>query len=258
MSLKALIFDVDGTLADTERDGHREAFNESFRNAGLDWHWSVEVYGDLLKVTGGKERIRHFIDNYQPEGAPTDPEEQDAFIRKLHQDKTKAYVNRMADPGIAPRPGVSRLIQEARSDGIRLAIATTTTPENVTSLLTHAFDKEAETWFEVIGAGDIVPAKKPAGDIYQYVLDEMDLKADEVMAVEDSYNGLQSALATGIKTIITINGYTQVEDFEGALVVFEHLGEPGFPPAQISGPKITLNHDSVTMQQIHQLFDSGV
>jgi len=253
--MQALIFDVDGTLADTERDGHRVAFNLAFAEAGLDWVWDVPLYGQLLAVTGGKERILHYIRQYRPGGVPAG--DLDAFIRDLHQAKTRHYVRLMADPGIPPRPGVMRLLQEARQAGVRLAIATTTTPANVTSLLTHSFGPEVEDWFEVIGAGDVVPAKKPAPDIYQYVLQHMGLDPGQALAVEDSDNGFRSAAAAGLKTLVTVTDYTRNQDFTGALAVFEHLGDPGNEPAQLAGPPVELNGGGLSLQHLQQLFSRG-
>ncbi|MCW9088172.1 MAG: HAD hydrolase-like protein, partial [Gammaproteobacteria bacterium] len=163
-TLKALLFDVDGTLADTERDGHRVAFNRAFSEAGLDWEWSEELYGKLLAVTGGKERIRYYLDSFNTGFVP--PAELDSFIAGLHQAKTRHYVEMLSSGAIPLRPGVKRLISEAREAGMRLAVATTTTPENVSALLENAMAPDAMDWFEVIAAGDVVPAKKPAPDIY--------------------------------------------------------------------------------------------
>jgi len=159
-SLKALIFDVDGTLADTERDGHRPAFNLAFLEAGLDWDWTVELYGELLAVTGGKERILYYLRHWRPEFLER-PDLTD-FVAGLHQRKTAHYLDLLRSGAIPLRPGVLRLLEEARAAGIRLAVATTTTPENVTTLLECAGGPDLPGWFEVIAAGDIVPAKKPA------------------------------------------------------------------------------------------------
>ena len=156
--LKALLFDVDGTLADTERDGHRLAFNRAFADAGLDWDWSVELYGQLLTVTGGKERIRYYLDSWRPDFKL--PAKFEEFVAALHKTKTRHYTVMLDNGGIPFRPGVRRLLGEAREAGLRLAIATTTTPENVTALLKSNLGEYGERWFELIAAGDIVPAKK--------------------------------------------------------------------------------------------------
>ncbi len=223
--LAALIFDVDGTLADTERDGHRVAFNKAFADAGLDWEWSVELYGKLLAVTGGKERIRYYLDSYNQ--AFQRPEDLDGFIVGLHAAKTEHYTRMLGEGLIPMRNGVKRLLDEARTAGMRLAIATTTTPANVSALLQYSLAPDAEAWFEVIAAGDIVPAKKPAPDIYQWAMQQMDLPPSACLAVEDSHNGLRSALGADIRSIlVTTNGYTVDDDFSGASLVIDQMGEP--------------------------------
>lgn len=233
MSLEALIFDVDGTLADTERDGHRVAFNRAFSDAGLDWRWDVDLYGQLLAVTGGKERMRHYVDRYRPDYAK--PADFDALVTRLHAAKTRHYTSLLGHGGIPLRPGVRRLIEEARKAGVRLAIATTTTPDNVTALLRHAISPAAESWFEVIGAGDVVAAKKPAPDIYYYVIERLRLSSTQCVAFEDSENGLRAAQAAGLATVITVNDYTRAHDFSGAAIVLDQLGEPDRPFQVLSG-----------------------
>jgi beta-phosphoglucomutase-like phosphatase (HAD superfamily) len=223
-SLKALIWDVDGTLADTERDGHRVAFNAAFAEAGLDWHWSVERYAGLLAVTGGKERIRYFLKQDAPTFEP--PEDMDAFVAGLHARKTARFAAMLEQGHIPLRPGVSRLLHEARESGVRLAIATTTSPANVESLLRANLGESAIGWFKVIGAGDVVPDKKPAPDIYHHVLEGLDLAPEDCLAIEDSGHGLAAAHGAGIGTVVTVNDYTADEDFSGALAVLDHLGEP--------------------------------
>jgi len=236
MTLEALIFDVDGTLADTERDGHRTAFNQAFAEAGLDWHWGVDLYGELLAVTGGKERMHHYVDSYRPDYQK--PADFDALVARLHAAKTRHYTALLGRGGIPLRPGVRRLLEEARRRGIRLAIATTTTPDNVTALLRNAISPDAESWFEVIGAGDVVGAKKPAPDIYYYVLERMGLSPSQSVAFEDSENGLRAALEAGLRTVVTVNDYTRAHDFNGAAIVLDHLGEPGRPFRVLSGAAV--------------------
>ncbi|MEK7990596.1 MAG: HAD family hydrolase [Thiotrichaceae bacterium] len=231
--LKALIFDVDGTLAETERDAHRVAFNATFKQFGLDWYWSEDLYGELLKVTGGKERIRFYIDDF---GA-TVPEvdDLDGFIAELHKDKTARYYDIMVNEDVPLRPGIARLFKEAREAGLILAISTTTSPKNIDALLTYNLDPDAMSWFKVVAAGDMVKQKKPAPDVYQLALDGLQLPANECIVFEDSINGLKSAKGVNLPTVITVSGYTNHEDFTGAELVLSHLGEPDAPMEVISG-----------------------
>jgi len=231
--LKALIFDVDGTMAETERDAHRVAFNDTFAKSNLNWHWSVELYGELLAVTGGKERMKFYLKRDRPDYSP--PSDLNGFIAELHKNKTARYNELLAQYPIPLRPGVRRLLEEARREGLRLAIATTTTPLNVKTLLEHSLSSDAMEWFDVIAAGDMVSAKKPAPDVYDYALKELGLTAEECIAFEDSRNGIRSAKAANLRTLITINDYTKDENFTGAKLVLNHLGEPDNPFTVLAG-----------------------
>lgn len=236
MNIKAIIFDVDGTLADTE-EAHRVSFNKAFTESNLDWNWDVALYGKLLKVTGGKERIKSFVENYHREFKK--PADYEGFVKNLHLVKTRHYTAMLNEGHIPLRPNIKRLIAEARQSGLKLAIATTTSPENVTALLQHGLGANGESLFEVIGCGDIVPQKKPAPDIYDWVLHRLGLNAADCIALEDSENGLHASLAAGVKTIITTNGYTREQNFTGAAAVFDDLSnlEHFYRCAGIAPPK---------------------
>lgn len=251
VDLQALIFDVDGTLADTERDGHRVAFNRAFAEAGLDWDWSVELYGRLLAVTGGKERIRHYLDTYNADFQR--PAKLDEFIAGLHKAKTRHYTELLASGAIPLRPGVKRLLQDASEAGLRLAIATTTTPENVDALLQHTLGVDWQHVFELIAAGDIVPAKKPAPDIYHYTLEHMQLTAPDCLAFEDSENGILATRGAALATLVTVNSYTHDHPFNDAAIVLDSLGEPEAPFTVLQGEADTFEYVNVDfLKYLHQ------
>lgn len=204
--LRALIFDVDGTLAETE-ESHRAAFNAAFAAHGRDWRWEPDLYRELLRVTGGKERLRHFSDR---SGAAL----ADSEIALLHGAKNAEYARLVASGACPLRPGVAGLIAAARARGLKLAIATTTSRENVEALLAATMGGAAA--FDAIVAGDEVARKKPAPDVYLKARELLDVPADECLAFEDSRNGLLAALAAGIATVVTPSLYTQGEEFSGA------------------------------------------
>jgi HAD superfamily hydrolase (TIGR01509 family) len=220
MRLKALIFDVDGTLADTE-EAHRCAFNEAFLQNGLDWNWSKPKYAHLLSTTGGKERLAAFIESLGL--APEPKAALMARIPAIHQDKTRHYTRMIQDGAVPLRPGVLRLLDEAAHHGVRVCIATTTTFANVEALLVTNLGPNALDRFAVIGAGDQVARKKPAADIYEWVLRQLGLQADECVAIEDSENGLRAAKAAGLYTIVTPSYWTAPEDFLAADLVLPSL-----------------------------------
>ncbi len=220
MKLKCIIFDVDGTMADTERHGHRVAFNLAFKDFSLNWHWDESLYGQLLAVTGGKERIKYYQNDFLKKNILSDEK-----IKLVHQCKTKHYIALLQTGKIPLRQGVEKLIKEASKKGIRLAIATTTTPINVTTLLQSTLGENAENYFDVIAAGDVVANKKPGADIYNYTLSYLGIAAKNCIAIEDSSAGLIAADEAGIKTIITSNSYTKNQDFSKAQLVMPNFNK---------------------------------
>lgn len=232
-TLKALLFDVDGTLADTERDGHRVAFNRAFAEAGLDWDWPEALYGRLLAISGGKERMDHYLRHHVCEGEP--PTALKALIPDLHARKNRFYWDMLDRGEIGLRPGVERLLREARAAGLRLAIATTTTGDNVRSLLRNTLGEAAEGWFELIATADEVSDKKPSPAVYEYALERLGLAPDACLAFEDSENGIAATRGAGIPVIMTLNGYTVDGDYAGAELVLDGLGEPDAPFRVLGG-----------------------
>ena len=228
--MPGLIFDCDGVLADTERDGHRVAFNETFAEVGLPVHWSVEEYGERVLIGGGKERMASLLtpEFVAANGLPADSEGQRAVIADWHRRKTAKYMAMVADGRLAARPGVARVTAEAIEAGWILAVASTSREESVRAVLQHAVGPEMAGHFEVF-AGDIVPAKKPDPAIYELTLARLGLRAGDVIVIEDSRNGLVAADRAGLRCLVTLSSYTAEEDMSEATLVVSSLGDPGEP-----------------------------
>ncbi|MCJ2087822.1 HAD-IA family hydrolase [Methylobacterium sp. E-005] len=227
--LRALIFDVDGTLAETE-DLHRQAFNRAFADLGLPWHWDPALYADLLTVMGGKERLAHYIDTQHPADAGA----LHARAPEIHARKTAAYGALVAENRLPLRPGIARLIAEARAGGLRLAVATTTSRPNVDHLLAINFPP-GDAPFDVIAAGDEANRKKPAPDVFLLALAGLGIAASEAVAFEDSAAGINSARAAGLPVLATRSAYTNSHRLDGAFSAVSDLGEPGRPHRHIAG-----------------------
>ena len=253
--LGALIFDVDGTLADTE-ETHRQAFNYAFLEFGLDWEWGKPLYRELLKTSGGKERIARYIETLPAVAAESNRLRQ--LVPAIHRAKTRLYAELIADGRCRLRPGIERLFDDARSAGVRLAIASTTTAENVHALLTRHLGADALQRFACIACGDHVERKKPAPDIYALALATLGEPACHCVAFEDSANGLRAAKAAGLCTVVTPSQWSLGEDFGAADLVLSHLGDPAhpLPPAQAAtagGPWLGL----VELRSLHVAATSG-
>lgn len=225
--MPALIFDCDGVLADTEQDGHLRAFNETFEYFGLPVRWSVEDYAEKVRIGGGKERLRSLL---TPEfvaeaGLPADPEGQNEAVAAWHRKKTEVYT-RLVDDGVMPaRPGIARIVHAADAAGWVLACASTSAEPSVRAVLTHTVGAALASRFSVF-AGDIVPAKKPAPDIYLLALSELGIDAEDAIVIEDSNNGLRAAVGAGLRTVVTVSSFTADEDFSDAALVVSSLGDP--------------------------------
>jgi HAD superfamily hydrolase (TIGR01509 family) len=220
MTLRALIFDVDGTLADTE-EAHRQAFNQAFARHGLAWHWSAREYRILLEVTGGKERLVHYIASLGLSAA--EQQKMIALLPDLHATKTRCYSDLVADGQVPLRPGVLALISAARRAGLQLAIASTTSPENVSALVTSAWGDAADGVFDVIATGDVVGRKKPAPDIYELALLRLQLAPTDCVAFEDSAAGVQAARAAALCVVATPSQWTDEQDLAGATLLVPSL-----------------------------------
>jgi HAD superfamily hydrolase (TIGR01509 family) len=256
MSCQALIFDVDGTLADTE-EVHRQAFNLAFGACGLDWIWDAPLYCELLRVTGGKERIASYI-----ERLPLPATQQHGLtglIPEIHRAKTRLYRELIEVGQVRARSGVRRLMMEARSTGIRVAIASTTSPENIEPLITAGLGREALKWFDAVATGDVVANKKPAPDIYNVALKSLGVDPERAIAVEDSAIGVASAKSAGLFTVATPNIWTRTQDFNAADLLLGSLGDPEEPlapadEARLGAPFLSLER----LAALHAAARAGV
>jgi beta-phosphoglucomutase-like phosphatase (HAD superfamily) len=220
--LQALIFDVDGTLADTEM-AHLAAFNHAFKTLGMDWHWDTEQYTRLLEVSGGKERIKAYWNSQSDAPRSLSAQALNQTIDLLHETKTAAYEQAVQDGMVQMRPGVLELIEQAKRKNFQLAIATTTSPVNIAYLLRRAMGPDWKMNFQVIEDASTAPRKKPNPTVYLQTLARLGLPASACVAIEDSANGLQAANAAHLATLITTNEFTAHHDFTGAMRVLPNL-----------------------------------
>lgn len=223
-ALQALIFDVDGTLADTE-SVHLAAFNHAFAEMGMDWVWDVPLYTELLNISGGKERLRHYWNLVNPDIKSISSQALEDRIGRIHELKTAAYEQAVNSGAVSLRPGVLKLMNEALAAGVQLAIATTTSPVNIAALLRHAIGSDWRLNFTAIGDASTAPIKKPHPQVYLQMLDALQLPARACLAFEDSNNGLRAATAAGLATVVTPNSFTAHHDFSGALKVVPDLSQ---------------------------------
>ncbi len=227
--MKALIFDCDGVLADTERDGHRVAFNRAFAQKGYSVEWNVETYGKLLEVAGGKERMKHYFDS---NGWPDDVVDREALIRELHKLKTDLFMQIIESGELPLRPGVARLVDEAIAANVTLAVCSTSNERAVNLVARTLLGPERKAHFSEILAGDVVSRKKPDPEIYNLASQKLGLEPSECVVIEDSRNGLLAAKTAGMYCVVTTNGYTEDEDFREADLVVSELGDP--PNVQVT------------------------
>ena len=242
MALKAIIFDVDGTLGETEQV-HREAFNAAFRAEDLDWNWSTELFREISEIPGGRERLRHYVENYHPECVERF-EKEDLFL-KVHRQKTRLFGRLLEDSGTSLRTGVGRLITDARSSGILLGVCTTSQLETFEILVINALGFEAISWFKAVVSGKDVRKRKPDPEGYVEVLRKLRINADEAVVIEDSPQGVQAARAAGIKVIAAPSESTREKEFAGAEIVLSDLGEPGMPFEALHGNPQGFSYASV-------------
>ena len=233
MTLMALIFDVDGTIADTE-ETHRQAFNYAFVHFGLRWEWTKPLYRELLRISGGKERLAYFIDTLEISEA--EKKRLSRYVPAIHDEKTRLYTELVADGRCPLRPGIARLFAEASGDGVELAIASTTTAANIDALASRHFGDCGR--FAAIACGDHVAEKKPAPDIYRLVLAMLGRPPDQCVAFEDSLNGVRAAKCAGLYTVATPSPWTMGEAFDEADLVLPHLGDAGHPLSERAAASI--------------------
>lgn len=226
-ALQAILFDCDGVIADTERDGHRVAFNDAFAAEGLAVQWNERRYGELLTTGGGKERMRRYFDE---SGWPVPPEERDDLIARLHKAKTDRFLQLISDGRLPLRPGVQRLVDEALEAGVQVAVCSTSNERAVAGIVRANMGEERLAKIPIF-AGDVVPAKKPDPAIYRLAAEQLGLEPQRCLVIEDSNNGVRAAHGAGMPCIITVSSYTANEDFSLARQVVPDLGDD---PARIT------------------------
>ena len=250
--MPALIFDCDGVLADTERDGHRPAFNQTFAEFGVPVSWSVEEYAEKLKIGGGKERMASLLtpEFVRANGLPEDPDGQRELLAAWHKRKTAIYTELVGRlPG---RPGIARVVDEALAAGWELACASTSAAPSVRAVLEHVVGPERSRGFLVL-AGDIVPAKKPDPSIYVLARERLGVGPQDAIVVEDSRNGLLAAVGAGLRCVVTVSGYTRDEDFSEAALVVTSLGDAGEPAAVIANRSAADPGELVTLADLQAI-----
>jgi HAD superfamily hydrolase (TIGR01509 family) len=247
----ALIFDCDGVLADTERDGHRPAFNATFAEVGLPVAWSDAEYGVKLQIGGGKERMASLLTDefVRANGLPTDPEGQKALLADWHKRKTARYKEMVAAGQLPARPGIARIVDEAIGAGWTLAVASTSAEESVRAVLEHAVGADNAARFAVF-AGDIVPAKKPDPAIYELALSELGCTPADAIVIEDSRNGLLAAVGADLRCVVTVSSYTAEEDMREAALVVSSLGDPGHPARVLANRSAAHPGELVTLADL--------
>ena len=220
--IKAIFFDQDGVVIDTEKDGHRVAFNETFKEFGYHFQWDVDKYYELLQISGGKERMRHY---FHDEGVFTEvkSDEEDELIKRLHKRKTEIFIELIESGQLPLRTGVKRLMKEAMDRGLIVGICTTANERSANAIAKGMLQ---DIKFEFVLAGDIVSKKKPDPEIYLLALEKAGLKPEECLVIEDSRNGVLAAKAAGMHVVATTNIYTENEDLSEADIVVTCLGEP--------------------------------
>lgn len=247
--LQAVIFDVDGTIADTERDGHRVAFNQAFEAAGLPWRWDEEPYGRLLEVPGGQQRLEGFL-----RGCGVPPGEALALARALHQDKQARFIKLLQAGAVPLRPGVDRLLDELEATGVRVAIATTGGREWVCELLSVLLGPLRSARFEAVVTGEDVALRKPDPEVYTIALKRLGCEPAEALAIEDSEVGVLAAKYAGMTCLAVRNSYTVGHNLAGADLVVESLGDAGAPAVVVSNPyDIVVDPllGAATLQRLH-------
>jgi HAD superfamily hydrolase (TIGR01509 family) len=250
-TLQAIFFDQDGVIIDTERDGHRVSFNETFKEFGYDFEWGVDEYHQLLQVAGGKERMKHYLQT-KGFGKPVPPEEVDDLIARMHKRKTALFIELIETGRLPLRPGIRRFMQEAVAAGLKLGVCTTSNEKAAHAI---AYQVLKDIPFEFVAAGDVVEKKKPAPDIYNLGLQKTGLKPEQVFVVEDSRNGVLAGKAAGMRVLATTNIYTEKEDLSSAEIIVSCLGDPGGEPATLKkGPPEVVRDGVVHVAEVVRAF----